>query len=129
MPDAPDILKRIVAEKWREIENGKRSVSSSQMQRRAEERSEIPRGFVNSVTEQFQSGRPAVIAEIKKASPSKGVIREHFVPSEIARGYAQSGATCLSVLTDESFFQGRNDYLEQARAACDLSSSAQRLHR
>ncbi|MDD5472416.1 MAG: indole-3-glycerol phosphate synthase TrpC, partial [Sideroxydans sp.] len=78
------------------------------------------RDFVGAIRGKIAAGRAAVIAEIKKASPSKGVIREDFRPAEIAQSYAQHGAACLSVLTDEQFFQGSAEYLKQARAACEL---------
>ena len=120
MADAPDILKKIVAQKWREIERDKQSISQVDIERRASEQDASSRGFVDRIRQQHESGRPSIIAEIKKASPSKGVIREHFIPEAIARSYAGAGATCLSVLTDESFFQGSNLFLQQAREACDL---------
>jgi len=120
MADAPDILKKIVAQKWREIERGKQSVSLADIEHRAIELDPSSRGFVDRIRKQHESGSPAIIAEIKKASPSKGVIREHFIPDAIARSYAEAGATCLSVLTDESFFQGSNLFLQQAREACEL---------
>jgi indole-3-glycerol phosphate synthase len=78
------------------------------------------RDFVGALRAKHAAGQPAVIAEVKKASPSKGVLREHFVPADIARSYARGGAACLSVLTDVRFFQGSVAYLEQARAACEL---------
>jgi indole-3-glycerol phosphate synthase len=78
------------------------------------------RGFIQSLESKINTGKAAVIAEIKKASPSKGVLRKNFHPADIARSYAQGGAACLSVLTDHDFFQGSEDYLRQARAACEL---------
>ena len=79
-----------------------------------------PRGFVSALRKQISNKRPAVIAEIKKASPSKGLIRQNFDPAAIAKSYAGHGATCLSVLTDVDFFQGHDSYMQEARAACNL---------
>jgi len=80
----------------------------------------LTRDFEGALRAKIAKGLPAVIAEIKKASPSKGVIREDFIPADIAQSYAEHGAACLSVLTDRDFFQGSADYLKQARASCDL---------
>ena len=114
-----DILNRIVAVKREEIAKAKRQRDVAAM--RHEARAQAPaRDFVGALYSKLAAGQPAVIAEIKKASPSKGVIREHFVPAEIAASYARHGAACLSVLTDRQFFQGDAAYLQQARAACAL---------
>jgi len=114
-----DILDRIVAVKRQEIPAA-RALRSEAALRELAAAQTPPRGFAAALHAKVAAGQPAVIAEIKKASPSKGVIREHFVPAEIAASYARHGAACLSVLTDVSFFQGHADYLRQARAACPL---------
>jgi indole-3-glycerol phosphate synthase len=114
-----DILQRIVAVKREEIAVAKRARSVAAMRAEAAA-ADAPRDFVAALRQRLAAGKAAVIAEIKKASPSKGVIREHFVPAEIAATYARHGAAALSVLTDEQFFQGSPEYLQQARAACAL---------
>jgi len=114
-----DILDKIVAVKREEVPAA-RALRSEQALRELAAAQSAPRGFVAALRAKLAAGLPAVIAEVKKASPSKGVIREHFVPAEIAASYARHGAACLSVLTDERFFQGHADYLRQARAACAL---------
>ena len=119
MSNTPDILKKIIARKHEEIAAGSASVSLQAMKAKAEQ-ADKPRGFVKSIKSKIDAGQSAVIAEIKKASPSKGVLRENFIPAEIAKSYEQGGAACLSVLTDVDFFQGGNAYLQQARAACSL---------
>ncbi|HEX6706395.1 MAG TPA: indole-3-glycerol phosphate synthase TrpC [Albitalea sp.] len=114
-----DILDKIVAVKREEIAAAKARRDIVSLRRDAESLGD-QRDFVGSLRRKIASGGAAVIAEIKKASPSKGVLREHFVPAQIAASYARHGAACLSVLTDVSFFQGATAYLQQARAACDL---------
>jgi indole-3-glycerol phosphate synthase len=114
-----DILQRIVAVKRQEVALGKARRSEASLRREAEARRDV-RGFEAALRAAIDVGRAAVIAEIKKASPSKGVLREHFVPAEIAASYERGGAACLSVLTDEPFFQGSAAYLLQARDACAL---------
>ena len=115
----PTILKNIVARKWQEIEQRQKQLSLADCKARA---FDLPptRGFVANIERKLAQQLPAVIAEIKKASPSKGVIRENFNPAEIAESYEHAGAACLSVLTDHDFFQGHEDYLQQARAASSL---------
>ncbi|GAB6035255.1 indole-3-glycerol phosphate synthase TrpC [Galenea microaerophila] len=115
----PDILKKIIFRKLEEIQQACEQVPLAEMKRRAMVAAE-PRGFANAMLVQVESGKPAVIAEIKKASPSKGILRDPFEPVEIAKDYAQHGATCLSVLTDRDFFQGSNEYLQAVREAVDL---------
>jgi indole-3-glycerol phosphate synthase len=114
-----DILERIVAVKREEIAAAKAKRSEASWRAEAESRRDA-RAFVAALRAKIASGRAAVIAEVKKASPSKGVLREHFMPAEIAASYERGGAACLSVLTDERFFQGATEYLQQARAACAL---------
>jgi indole-3-glycerol phosphate synthase len=115
-----DILDKIVAVKHAEIEAAKRKVPLEAMRADAESRV-LTRDFEGALRRKIAAGKSAVIAEIKKASPSKGVLRPgEFIPADIAQSYADAGAACLSVLTDRDFFQGRTDYLKQARASCDL---------
>ena len=114
-----DILNKILATKKTEVAASKLAVSLDQLQAQAEAQGE-PRDFVGSIHKKVMANKAAVIAEIKKASPSKGVIREDFKPAEIAKSYEKAGAACLSVLTDEQYFQGSAAYLKQARAACKL---------
>ncbi|QJD29395.1 indole-3-glycerol phosphate synthase TrpC [Methylococcus geothermalis] len=119
MSDTPDILKKILARKAEEIADRAKALPPSELRERAEQADPV-RGFVRSLRATIEAGQAGVIAEIKKASPSKGVMREDFQPAAIARSYAEGGAACLSVLTDRDFFQGCEDYLQQARAACAL---------
>ena len=114
-----DILNRILARKSEEIAANKLAVSMDRIQQQLTTAS-TPRGFTRSLREKQASGLAAVIAELKKASPSKGVIREDYDPAQIARSYAKGGATCVSVLTDRDFFQGHDDHLLAARNACSL---------
>jgi indole-3-glycerol phosphate synthase len=114
-----DILAKILQTKKVEVATARQMRSESDLLREARSRKDL-RGFARAIENRIASGKPAVIAEIKKASPSKGVIRESFQPTEIANSYAAHGAACLSVLTDVQFFQGSYDYLRQARAACTL---------
>jgi indole-3-glycerol phosphate synthase len=115
-----DILKRIVEVKWEEVAAAKLKRSLASQREEAEARRGEQLGFERSLRATIAAGHAGVIAEIKKASPSKGVIREDFNPAQIAETYARNGAACLSVLTDERFFQGSIAYLRQARAACEL---------
>lgn len=115
----PTILENIVARKYEEVRESRARISLNELERLAAS-ADAPRGFARALRQRADARQPAVIAEIKKASPSKGVIRENFDPAEIAASYQQGGAACLSVLTDIDFFQGSPDYLQQARAACAL---------
>ncbi|WP_019409871.1 indole-3-glycerol phosphate synthase TrpC [Pseudomonas psychrophila] len=115
----PTVLEKILARKVQEVAERSARISMNELERLAAQADPV-RGFAKAMLEQAKKKHPAVIAEIKKASPSKGVIREHFVPNEIAQSYEKGGATCLSVLTDVDFFLGADAYLQQARAACNL---------
>ena len=119
MADTPDILKKILDRKQQEIAQRSQTVPLQQMMAHAED-ADTPRGFVTAIEAKVNAGKAAVIAEIKKASPSKGLLRANFMPAEIAMSYEQHGAACLSILTDKDFFQGDEAYLEQARAATSL---------
>ena len=114
-----DILDKIVAVKRQEVAAAQKRKSLAVMRADAESRV-LTRDFVGALRAKISAGNPAVIAEIKKASPSNGVIRPDFRPAEIAHSYAQHGAACLSVLTDRQYFQGAPEYLAAARAACAL---------
>ena len=117
--EVPDVLQRILARKREEVDTRASLLARSDLSALAAVQ-EPPRGFRAALLERMNAGSAAVIAEIKKASPSRGVIREDFRPAEIAASYARGGATCLSVLTDEHFFQGAPEYLQAARATCEL---------
>lgn len=114
-----DILNRILEVKRAEIAAAQRQKPQAGIEAEALAQT-APRNFLGAIQAKIAAGKAAVIAEIKKASPSKGVIREDFRPAEIAASYASHGAACLSVLTDEQFFQGSADYLKAARSACDI---------
>lgn len=117
--NTPDILKQIIADKAEEVQVRRARVSLDEIKARAAD-APPTRGFTAAIKRRVDQKELAVIAEIKKASPSKGVIRENFEPVEIAKSYEKAGATCLSVLTDEKYFQGHDDYLIAARNACAL---------
>ncbi len=114
-----DILDKIVAVKHQEVAAAKKRKPLDVVRADAESRV-LTRDFVGALRTKIAAGLPAVIAEVKKASPSKGVLRAEFIPADIAQSYAEHGAACLSVLTDVQFFQGSVDYLKQARASCQL---------
>ena len=118
-----DILKKILDVKADEVASAKKHQDLASLRREVETNKEAHaqlRSFEGGLRNKIQAGQAGVIAEIKKASPSKGVLRENFHPAEIAQSYAQHGAACLSVLTDEHFFQGAPEYLKQARAVCAI---------
>jgi len=117
--DVPDILKRIIKRKFEEIEERSADASIEQLVEKASKADRV-RGFCNAIDAKLANGNAAVIAEVKKASPSKGVLRDPFEPAEIARSYEAGGAACLSVLTDVDFFQGSEAALVAARQACSL---------
>ncbi len=114
-----DILDKIIAVKHQEVAAAKKRLPLDVVRADAESRV-LTRDFVGALRAKIAAGKPAVIAEIKKASPSKGILRADFIPADIAQSYAEFGAACLSVLTDQQFFQGSIDYLKQARASCGL---------
>ena len=123
MSDTPTVLKKILARKVEEVAERQPKVSISDLQSKIADQKGSdfdPRGFVAHMAQSIADGRSAVIAEAKRHSPSKGLLRDPFVPAEIAKSYELGGASCLSVLTDKDYFQGCEDYLMQARAACSL---------
>ena len=119
MQDQPDILKNILARKTEEIAERKKKLSEANIKAKLGDCLPV-RGFELAIQKTISQGKPAVIAEIKKASPSKGVIRKDFHPADIAKSYEQAGAACLSVLTDVDFFQGSDLHLQEARGACSM---------
>lgn len=116
---ASTILRKIVARKRQEVLERSSVLPESALREQIAQAGPT-RGFAAAIQRKIAEGRPAIIAEIKKASPSKGVIRDPFIPAEIAQSYERAGAACLSVLTDADFFQGSEAYLQQARSACSL---------
>ena len=119
--NTPTILKKIIDTKAVEVAQRSKTLPLNEIKARALDMDNAElRGFYRAMKAKVDAGLPAVIAEIKKASPSKGVLREHFVPEEIAVSYEKGGAACLSVLTDRDYFQGHEDYLQAARKACGL---------
>jgi indole-3-glycerol phosphate synthase len=121
--NTPTVLKRILARKLEEIAERQQHTTIDDLKLKIKANRSgpmAPRGFAKAMQTKLDQGLPAVIAEAKKASPSKGVIREDFNPAQIAASYQAGGAACMSVLTDADFFQGHEDYLRQARAACNL---------
>lgn len=115
----PTVLEKIIARKYEEVAERRSRVGLDELERLAASADPL-RGFAAALQRRVKAKEAAVIAEVKKASPSKGVLRENFDPAEIARSYEAGGAACLSVLTDVDFFQGADAYLQQARAACSL---------
>lgn len=119
MKKTSSVLDKIISRKYQEVVERKAKVSIAELRDQITQQAE-PRGFVASIENKIANGQAAVIAEIKKASPSKGVIREDFYPAEIAKSYEKGNAACLSVLTDVDFFQGSDDFLKQVKAASRL---------
>jgi indole-3-glycerol phosphate synthase len=123
MSELPTVLKKIVARKIEEIAERSAVKSIADFEKMialAHDSAQSPRGFAKAMQQSIEQGRPAIIAEAKKRSPSKGLLRDPFVPADIARSYQAGGASCMSVLTDADFFEGCEQYLVEARAACKL---------
>lgn len=118
-PGTPDVLQKICTRTLQDLNKRKQLTSLKELKERIPDTGS-PRGFIKALRHKADAGAPALIAEIKKASPSKGLIRADFEPANLARAYTDGGAACLSVLTDAPFFQGCMEYLQQARAACPL---------
>ncbi|GGX43906.1 indole-3-glycerol phosphate synthase TrpC [Saccharospirillum salsuginis] len=116
---APTILRKILDRKAEEVTERSRRIGAADLEREFD-RHPAPRGFTRALTDKIEAGKAGVIAEIKKASPSKGLLRDPFLPVDIAHSYARAGAACLSILTDRDFFQGHEDYLMAVRAECEL---------
>jgi indole-3-glycerol phosphate synthase len=114
-----NVLERIMAAKRAEVAGAKELLPFAKVRDLAA-RASPARGFLQAIQQKIAAGEPAVIAEVKRASPSRGVLRENFLPADIARSYEAGGAACLSVLTDRQFFQGSPEHLQAARAACSL---------
>ncbi|WP_430460074.1 indole-3-glycerol phosphate synthase TrpC [Thalassolituus sp. LLYu03] len=119
--NTPTILKKILATKAEEVALRSKTLPLNELKAQVRDMDpEALRGFYRAMKAKVDAGLPAVIAEVKKASPSKGVLRENFIPQAIAESYEKAGAACLSVLTDRDYFQGHEDYLKAARGACSL---------
>jgi len=123
MSEIPTVLKKIVKRKIEEIDERSSETSLADLEkviRDVKDADQQPRGFTRAMQKSIEQGHPAVIAEVKKRSPSKGLLRDPFLPAQIAKSYQLGGATCMSVLTDADFFAGSESYLIEARAACSL---------
>jgi len=124
--ETPDILKKILTRKREEVNERLGKVSLAELKEKAGEPGPV-RGFERAIRNRLETNQTAIIAEIKRASPSKGLLCENFQPDAIARSYAANGATCLSVLTDIDYFQGSDAFLQSARAACSIPDLHVRL--
>ncbi|NNG12888.1 MAG: indole-3-glycerol-phosphate synthase, partial [Halobacteria archaeon] len=119
MNDTPDILKKILSRKVEEVAERKRALGPEELGQQVAVAGPV-RGFLAGLKNRLEASQPAVIAEVKQASPSRGILRADFDPAQIAASYQRGGAACLSVLTDSDFFRGSDACLQQARAACSL---------